>query len=149
MWYHVGFSGFRPFEATNAYLPSCSTPINGVLRSLPDFAPTVARMMIGRPVGCWTFTSLPPVRSYSATWLATYSFELGSYSPVRGMLRVNPATSVLSSGSGDRAGGNDAALAHVGDLDAVAGPDADAVLARAVGKRDGAEVAAAGAGGHR
>src|SRR5258708_1294802 len=62
-------------------------PHQGVLRILPDFAPLKVRMMTGLPFN--VPPSIPFVASYSSTCLRSRSFRLGSYSPLRGILKVS------------------------------------------------------------
>ncbi len=81
MWYHSGFSGDPPLEATSAYSPPCSTRMRGFLRTLPLLAPRLVTTMIGIPVSINVLARWPPEASYSATWFRTQSQGLGSYSP--------------------------------------------------------------------
>src|SRR5680860_835166 len=69
-------------------MPSCSTRISGILRTLPVLAPTLVRMTTGRPR--IVVPSVPPERSYFSTWLRTYSFGLGSYTPDSAMFTRTP-----------------------------------------------------------
>src|SRR4051795_4268821 len=81
LWYQVGWLGAPPFEATSAYLPSCSTRITGFLRILPDLAPTDVTTTTGTPRR--VVPSVPPDDSYASTWSRTHCSGLGSYSPRR------------------------------------------------------------------
>ena len=75
----MGCSGAPPFEATRAYLPSCSTRISGFLRSLPLFAPTEVHHDHGD--AAHRRALLPPEDSIFSTWSRTHFSGLGSYSP--------------------------------------------------------------------
>lgn len=81
--YQTGCLGAPPSEATTAYSPWCSTRISGVLRSLPDLAPTVVSRMIGLPLS--SVASVPPDSMYFSACSRAQSEVLGSYSPVSGM----------------------------------------------------------------
>ena len=70
-----------------AYSPSCSTRINGDLRSFPLLFPLVVSSTTGIPF--IVVPSVPPEFSYSSACLRAQSDELGSYSPVNGMVSVN------------------------------------------------------------
>ena len=87
LWYHSGFSGVPPLEATIAYSPPCSTRITGSLRTFPLTRPRMVTMITGISVLPSVFPRLPPELSYSATWSRTHWAGLGSYSPSMDMPR--------------------------------------------------------------
>src|SRR5689334_17617383 len=56
--------------------------MSGVLRILPDLAPSVVRTITGLPRS--VVPSVPPEPSYSSTWSRTHCSGLGWYSPTKG-----------------------------------------------------------------
>src|SRR5689334_15844966 len=86
-WCQTGFSGAPPLDATIAYTPSCSTRINGTLRSLPDFAPRMVTRTTGRPL--MSTLSVVPVSKIFSVCSRTQLAGLSSYSPVKGMTTTN------------------------------------------------------------
>src|SRR6188472_2026018 len=77
---HCGCDGAPPIDPTTAYRPSPSeTRTNGVLRTVPDLAPSVQRMIHWSPTS--SLGSVPLVRSYRATSSAIGAQGLATYSP--------------------------------------------------------------------
>src|SRR5258707_3057451 len=68
-------------------MPLCSILIRGILRILPDFAPGLVSTITGLPF--WVPPSAPLVASYNSTCRRTRSLGLGSYSPLRGILKLS------------------------------------------------------------
>src|SRR5207249_4342621 len=68
-------------------MPLCSILIRGILRILPDFAPWLVSTITGLPF-CVP-PSAPLVASYNSTCRRTRSLGLGSYSPLRGILKLS------------------------------------------------------------
>ena len=66
-------------DATKVQMPSASTRMTGVLRSLLDVAPRLVIIMTGIPVSLWVFYSVPPDISYNSTYSRTLGFGLGSW----------------------------------------------------------------------